>query len=96
MAGYNTCCDLLTFGRPGVLVPRSGPSREQLIRAERLAEWQVASVLPAEELDAASLAGEIAAGLERPSPPAPPVSLAGLDTAIEAFDLASADARLVT
>lgn len=37
MAGYNTVCELLSFGKKAVLVPRSEPVREQLIRAELLA-----------------------------------------------------------
>src|SRR5262249_26898949 len=35
MAGYNTVCDVLSYGRPAVLVPRSGPSQEQALRADR-------------------------------------------------------------
>lgn len=37
MAGYNTVCELLSFGKKAVLVPRTEPVREQLIRAELLA-----------------------------------------------------------
>ena len=32
-AGYNTICELLSFSRRAILVPRSEPVREQLIRA---------------------------------------------------------------
>jgi ATP-binding cassette subfamily B protein len=92
MAGYNTCCDLLTFARPSVLVPRRGPSREQSIRAERLVEWGVASVLPAEETDAEHLAASIASALDGPLPPPAPAPLAGLDSAVQTFTLALAEA----
>jgi predicted glycosyltransferase len=88
MAGYNTCCDLLTFSRPSVLVPRRGPSREQSIRAERFAEWGVASALPAERADAEQLTEAIAAALDGPLPPPAPAPLAGLDTAVQTFTLA--------
>jgi predicted glycosyltransferase len=37
MAGYNTICEILSAGKPAVIVPRSKPSKEQLIRAERMA-----------------------------------------------------------
>lgn len=37
MAGYNTVCELLSFGRKAVLVPRTTPVREQLLRARLLA-----------------------------------------------------------
>ena len=36
MAGYNTVCSLLSFGKKALLVPRIYPRQEQLIRAERL------------------------------------------------------------
>jgi predicted glycosyltransferase len=35
MAGYNTCAEILQSGRPSVLLPRSRPRMEQVIRAER-------------------------------------------------------------
>ena len=37
MAGYNTVCELLSFGRNAILVPRAEPVKEQLIRARLLA-----------------------------------------------------------
>jgi len=45
MAGYNTVCDILSYKRRSVLVPRAGPSKEQSLRAERLREWGVAEVV---------------------------------------------------
>jgi predicted glycosyltransferase len=35
MGGYNTFCEILTFDKPAVLVPRRHPRAEQLIRATR-------------------------------------------------------------
>lgn len=37
MGGYNTVCELLASGTPGLIVPRVRPRTEQLIRARRLA-----------------------------------------------------------
>ncbi len=34
MAGYNTVCEILSFDKPAVIVPRIQPVQEQLIRAE--------------------------------------------------------------
>ena len=35
MGGYNTFCEILSFGKPALLVPRSTPRLEQYLRAER-------------------------------------------------------------
>lgn len=36
MGGYNTTCELLSFGKRSLILPRIKPRREQLIRAEKL------------------------------------------------------------
>jgi predicted glycosyltransferase len=88
MAGYNTACDILSYRRRAVLVPRPGPSLEQSLRAHRLGQWGVARVVRAGELDPARLAGEMAAALETPGiPPAAPIPLAGVERALDVFDL---------
>ncbi len=38
MGGYNTFCEILSFDKPAVIVPRRYPRREQFIRAERAQE----------------------------------------------------------
>jgi predicted glycosyltransferase len=38
MAGYNTICEVLAVGVPTVVLPRTCPRQEQLLRATRLAE----------------------------------------------------------
>jgi predicted glycosyltransferase len=35
MGGYNTFCEILSFGKPALLVPRTTPRLEQYLRAER-------------------------------------------------------------
>ncbi len=37
MGGYNTVCEVLSLGRPAIVVPRVQPRREQLLRARALA-----------------------------------------------------------
>ena len=37
MGGYNTFCEILSFGKPSVIVPRTTPRREQELRATRAA-----------------------------------------------------------
>ena len=46
MAGYNTTAEILQSGTPAVLLPRSFPRREQLIRAERLARLGLVECIP--------------------------------------------------
>jgi predicted glycosyltransferase len=50
MAGYNTVCELLSFGRNAVLVPRAEPVKEQLIRARLLAGAGLFELVEPEEL----------------------------------------------
>lgn len=45
MGGYNTFCEILSFDKPALIVPRSEPRREQLIRAERAARLGLVRVL---------------------------------------------------
>lgn len=49
MGGYNTVCELLSLGRPTIIVPRVAPRKEQLIRAAALhARGLVRMIHPAE------------------------------------------------
>jgi predicted glycosyltransferase len=93
MAGYNTVCDVLSYRRPAVLVPRPGPSQEQSMRAERLEEWQAAEVIRASELGGPAIAGAIEAALSKGEPPLPPVSLDGLTRTLDVLDNALEQSR---
>lgn len=55
MAGYNSVCEVLATDRPALLVPRSRPRAEQLIRAQRLVELGLADLLPLDALHADAL-----------------------------------------
>jgi ATP-binding cassette subfamily B protein len=90
MAGYNTCCDVLSLRRPSILVPRSGPNLEQTIRTRRLVEWGMASSVAAADASPVRLAAAIEAALDGPSSPTAPVPLDGLSAAVESFDEALA------
>jgi predicted glycosyltransferase len=37
MGGYNTFCEILSFDKRAILIPRVKPRREQLLRAKRAA-----------------------------------------------------------
>lgn len=45
MGGYNTFCEILSFDKPALIIPRTRPRREQVIRAERAARLGLVRVL---------------------------------------------------
>jgi predicted glycosyltransferase len=45
MGGYNTFCEILSFDKPALIVPRTTPRLEQYIRARRAAELGLVAVL---------------------------------------------------
>jgi predicted glycosyltransferase len=70
MGGYNTFCEILTLDKPALIVPRSVPRQEQLIRAERAVKLNLVSMLdPAGERDPMQMAAAIRAlpGQAKPS-----------------------------
>ncbi len=69
MGGYNTVCELAYVGARAVIVPRTFPRKEQLLRARRLEQRGVVRVLPPEEASPQALARECLAGLDRERPP---------------------------
>ncbi|MDM9385410.1 glycosyltransferase [Chlorogloeopsis sp. ULAP01] len=50
MGGYNTICEILSVGKPAVIVPRVKPSQEQWIRAEHLAKLGVMTAIHPDHL----------------------------------------------
>lgn len=66
MAGYNSVCEVLATDRPALLVPRTRPRAEQLVRAMRLAELGVADLLPIDDLTSTALRGWCARAVAAP------------------------------
>jgi predicted glycosyltransferase len=64
MAGYNTVCELLSFGAKAVLVPRAEPVKEQLIRARLLAARGLFDIVEPDELVADVLISKVLALLD--------------------------------
>jgi predicted glycosyltransferase len=57
MGGYNTYCEILSFDKPALIVPRVKPREEQLLRAQRAsALGLVDMLLPEQSADAAVMA----------------------------------------
>ncbi len=60
MGGYNTYCEILSFDKPALIVPRTTPREEQLLRATRAAELgMIDMLLPEESRDPARMAAAL-------------------------------------
>ncbi|HEU5249030.1 MAG TPA: glycosyltransferase [Thermoanaerobaculia bacterium] len=55
MGGYNTTCEALSLGKRTLIVPRTRPRTEQLIRATRLAARKLVEVLHPDDVSPSSL-----------------------------------------
>jgi predicted glycosyltransferase len=55
MAGYNTCCEILSHARAAVVYPRIYPRREQWIRADALARRGLVTMMEHDALDPDSI-----------------------------------------
>ncbi len=81
MGGYNTYCEILSFDKPALIVPRVMPREEQLIRASRAAELGLIDMLlPEEAADPLRFAAALKALPDRnpPSKSAQGMTLEGL------------------
>ena len=82
MGGYNTFCEILTFDRPAVIVPRRRPRMEQYIRASRAQGLGLVRMLSGDRgRDPAAMAEALRSmpGQQRPSDIVVPGLLDGLD-----------------
>jgi len=67
MAGYNTVCELLSFRRPAVLVPRATPVGEQLLRARLLAARGYFDYIEPDQLVPEVLIARVLEAVKRPA-----------------------------
>lgn len=71
MGGYNTYCEILSFDKPALIIPRTRPREEQLIRAQRASELGLVDMLlPEESADPKQLAAALKRLPERAPPSA--------------------------
>jgi predicted glycosyltransferase len=68
MGGYNTVCEVLSFHKRALIVPRMKPRREQFIRAERLHQLGLLDMLPFGQVTPRALADWLACNREPPQP----------------------------
>ncbi len=79
MGGYNTVCELLSYSKRAVVVPRNKPVEEQLIRAEKMAQFGLFKTVHPEHLTPTSLIEAVLAQLHSENNHLPPVSHLDLD-----------------
>lgn len=56
MGGYNSVCEILSYRKRAIIIPRSVPVREQRMRAEAMQSLGLLRMVPAERIDTATLA----------------------------------------
>jgi predicted glycosyltransferase len=83
MAGYNTVCSILSFGKPALLVPRITPRREQWIRAELFSKLKLVDVLSPDQLTPGSLTAWMMQGANGCHRARDLVDLNGLDRIVQ-------------
>jgi predicted glycosyltransferase len=66
MGGYNTVCEVLSFAKPALIIPRVRPRREQIIRAQRLCDLDLIDMLHPEALSARALSDWMARDVAAP------------------------------
>ncbi len=66
MGGYNTVCEVLSFEKPALIMPRVRPRREQIIRAERLRDLGLIEMLHPEDLTPQTLSAWMARDVASP------------------------------
>ena len=59
MAGYNTISEILTLDKKAIVIPRTRPRREQLIRSQRLQEFGLLRAIEPAALTRDRLAAEV-------------------------------------
>lgn len=77
MGGYNSVCEAIALHKHPLVVPRTRPRREQLIRATRLSRLGMVDMLNPDELTPQALSAWMAA--PQPSQPAGLPDMAGLE-----------------
>jgi predicted glycosyltransferase len=89
MGGYNTFCEILSFDKPGLLVPRTVPRKEQYIRASRAQDMGLIRMLVNDGVRSPrdmSTALRFLASQPRPSAAMRPGMMDGLHTVSQLVD----------
>jgi len=79
MGGYNTTSEMLSLGRPALIVPRKGPRQEQLLRAERMAGRGFLDMMHPDMLTPSGLGAWISDAVAQRAPRRNALDMTGLD-----------------
>jgi predicted glycosyltransferase len=66
MGGYNTICEIVSFRKRALVVPRVIPRKEQLIRAQRFNERGIIDILHPDDLEAEAITKWLRYNMGRP------------------------------
>jgi len=79
MGGYNTVCEILSYRKPSLLVPRVSPRKEQWIRAQRLQQLGILDMIHPDELTVTALRDWIEKDVSQPRIHPDVIDFTGLD-----------------
>ncbi len=82
MCGYNTFCEVLSYDKRALFIPRTAPRQEQFIRAKRAREMGLCELLTPEEASVPKVMAEMLRKLpdmDKPSKHLKPDDMKGLD-----------------
>jgi len=85
MGGYNSVCEILSLNRPAIIVPRTRPRQEQLIRATMLSGRGLVQMMHPKELAPARLLDAAREMLANPGADRPRLSMDGLGNVANAL-----------
>lgn len=98
MGGYNSICEILSVGRPAIIVPRVTPRKEQLIRAEILSHRGLVQMIHPDDLTPARLLDatrQVLTGTRAAAAPVPlPMPMDGLTNVVSALRSLMPDSQL--
>ena len=82
MGGYNTLSAILSYQKPALIVPRVTPRKEQLIRANRLAELGFVDAIHPDDLTPDSIVRWLREADRGPAKPTTKINMQGLQKTV--------------
>ncbi len=93
MGGYNTICEIMSFRKRALVVPRAVPRKEQVIRAERLQALGILDILNSDDLEPEAITRFLERNIGKP-PPRIQVNMNGLPRVVDLAESLITDGEL--